>query len=225
MCCSPETRNFDHGEGFERVVRVEETDEDAALMAAFVRTRDRKMFEKLFERYRRPIIAHAARYLKDRARAEELAQEIFVRVYTTKTYEANAKFKTWLYRVATNVCLNELRRPENRERLESLNGVEEMKDVSASMLIGKPVSPEEMLASGELARRLDKTLDGLPANQRAAFLMARHENMSHEEIAEVLSTSVSAVKSLIHRALETLRREVNTVLSGEQALQVKEAAR
>ena len=218
-------RNFDHRKGFEHVVRVEETDEDAALMVSFVRTRDRKMFERLFEKYRRAIVAHAARYVRDRARAEELAQEIFVRVYTTKTYEANAKFKTWLYRVATNVCLNELRRPENREKLESLNGMEESKNVSASVLIQKPVSPEEVAASGELAKRLDRALDALPSNQRAAFLMARHDNLSHEEIAEALSTSVSAVKSLIHRALEALRKEVNTVLSGDQALNPKEATR
>jgi RNA polymerase sigma-70 factor, ECF subfamily len=207
------------------VVRVEETDGDAALMAAFVQTRDRKVFEQLFERYRRAIVAHAARYVKDRARAEELAQEIFVRVYTTKSYQANAKFKTWLYRVATNVCLNELRRPENKEKLESLNGVEETKNVSASVLISRPVSPEEVLSSVELAKRVDRALDALPANQRAAFLMARHDNMSHEEIAEALETSVSAVKSLIHRALEALRKEVNMVLRAEPVLEPKEAVR
>lgn len=194
-------------------------------MAAFVRTRDRKMFDALFQRYRSAIVAHAARYVKDRARAEELAQEIFVRVYTTKSYEANAKFKTWLYRVATNVCLNELRRPEHKEKLAALDGVEDTNSVSASVLISRPINPEEQLSSAELAKRVERALDALPANQRAAFLMARHDNMSHEEIAEALSTSVSAVKSLIHRALESLRKEVNQVLRAEPALEPKEAVR
>jgi RNA polymerase sigma-70 factor (ECF subfamily) len=81
------------------------------------------------------------------------------------------------------------------------------------------------MSSGELAKRLEKALDALPPNQRAAFLMARHDNMSHEEIAESLETSVSAVKSLIHRALEALRKEVSTVMSAEPALGPKEATR
>lgn len=183
------------------MVRVEDIDEDAALMASFVRSRDRKMFDRLFEKYRRAMVAHAGRYVKNRARAEELAQEVFVRVYTTKTYEANAKFKTWLYRVATNVCLNELRRPEHRETLE---GVE----------MPRPIDPEEHAAGDQLAKRLEKALDALPANQRAAFLMARQDNLSHEEIAHALDTSVSAVKSLIHRALEALRKETTLVMEG-----------
>jgi RNA polymerase sigma-70 factor (ECF subfamily) len=183
------------------MVRGLDIDEDAALMVAFVKSRDRKMFERLFEKYRRSMVAHASRYVKNRARAEELAQEIFVRVYTTKAYEANAKFKTWLYRVATNVCLNELRRPEHREALE---GVE----------MPRAINPEELAVGDQLAKRLDRAIDALPANQRAAFLMARQDNLSHEEIAHALETSVSAVKSLIHRALEALRKETNQVMEG-----------
>lgn len=205
------------------MVRVEvEEDEDATLMATFVQTRDRRMFERIFEKHRRAMVAHASRYVRDRARAEELAQEIFVRVYTTKTYEPSAKFKTWLYRVATNVCLNELRRPEHREKHLPLEDTTVERDVDrAGGLAGPPGTPEEATSGRELAVRLERALAELPANQRAAFLMARHESMSHEEIAEVLSTSVSAVKSLIHRALETLRKEVEA-LSAEPVRTRKE---
>jgi RNA polymerase sigma-70 factor (ECF subfamily) len=196
------------------VVRVDHTDDDAALMASFVKTRDRRVFEKLFQRHRRAMVMHATRFVRDRGRAEELAQEIFVRVYTTKTYEANAKFKTWLYRVATNVCLNELRKPEHQQKTSSIE----------SEVVVQPGTPEDSAAGKELAQRLDRALQALPANQRAAFLMARQDNLSHEEIAEALSTSVSAVKSLIHRALESLRREVNVTL-GESAAAREEAAR
>jgi RNA polymerase sigma-70 factor (ECF subfamily) len=206
------------------VVRVEEHDEDAAVMAAFVKTRDRRMFEQLFQKHRRAIVAHATRYVRDRGRAEELAQEIFVRVYTTKAYEPTAKFKTWIYRVATNVCLNELRRPEHQQKHEPLEASVDGRVAPEAALVAPAGTPEDTTSSRELAKRLERVLDELPTNQRAAFLMARHDSLSHEEIAEALSTSVPAVKSLIHRALEALRREVEGI-QAEPALRVKEATR
>jgi RNA polymerase sigma-70 factor (ECF subfamily) len=211
----------------ERTVTVAEDDEDARRMVAFVATRDRRLFEQLFERHRRAMVAHAGRYVRDAARAEELAQEVFVRVYRTRSYEPTARFKTWLYRVATNVCLNELRRPEHRQRHESLEARMETKaDPTAldSPLTPRGGSPEETTASAQLARRLDAALGALPENQRAAFLMARHDGLTHEEIAEVLSTTVPAVKSLIHRALEALRREVERV-GGEAGARPAEVRR
>src|SRR5688572_27063558 len=96
-------------------------DEDARLMERFVRTRNRRVFEVLFQKYKRPILSHALRFVRDPARAEELTQDVFIRVYTTKKYEATNRFKTWLYTVATNVCLNELRKIENKQKLESID--------------------------------------------------------------------------------------------------------
>lgn len=191
------------------MVRSGSGDDDATLMAAFVSTRDRKKFDVLFQRYRRAMVAYAARYVRDRARAEELAQEIFVRVYTTKHYEAEASFKTWLYRVATNLCLNEVRRPEHRQKLESLDQPAERRPVLRS----EDASPETEAAGRQLAVRLERVLAALPEKQRAAFVMARYEAMTHDEIAGALSTTVPAVKSLIHRALETLRREASVLLA------------
>src|SRR5688572_24033017 len=172
-------------------------EEDALLMERFVRTRDRRMFEVLFQKYKRPLLAHVMRFARDQARAEELTQDVFIRVYTTKKYEASGSLKTWLYRVATNVCLNELRKAENKADHE----VMEAEPASSE------ATPDEALAGRELAKTLQDALARLPANQRAALLMARQDGMTHEEIATALETSVAAVKSLIHRALETLRRE------------------
>jgi RNA polymerase sigma-70 factor (ECF subfamily) len=193
-------------------------DEDAALMVEFVATRDRRMFQQLFLRHRRAIVAYAQRYVRSPARAEELAQEIFVRVYTTKTYTATATFRTWLYRVATNVCLNDLRRPENKQRMEPLE-----EDGASTLAAPAASSPEAQLSERQLAAKLNGAMDRLPEKQRAAFIMARHENLSHGEIAEALSTTVPAVKSLIHRALETLRAETAALL--EQPLEAAEPAR
>ena len=174
-------------------------DDDAELMARFVQTRDRRVFEQLFSRHRRAMVAYAGRYVRNPARAEELAQEVFLRVYT-------AAFKTWLYRVATNVCLNELRKAEHKQKIESMD---QTPDDGAPRELAAPTgaSPEAQAHGRALAGQLEAALRGLPEKQRAAFLMARHQGLSHDEIAETLSTSVSAVKSLVHRALETLRKE------------------
>ncbi|MCA9553343.1 MAG: sigma-70 family RNA polymerase sigma factor [Myxococcales bacterium] len=182
-------------------------------MAEFVRTRDRRRFEMLFQRHKRGVLAHLRRYVRDPARAEELAQDVFVRVYTTKSYTPDTRFRTWLYRVATNVALNELRRPEHQQRMESMDAKAEGAPGSREALPNPAPNPEGALAGAQLARRIHGALAALPENQRAAFLMARQDALSHEEIAHALSTSVSAVKSLIHRALTTLRREAAQALT------------
>ena len=117
-------------------------DHDAQLMARFVKTRDRKVFEELYQRHRNAIVAYSGRYMRNGARAEEMAQEVFVRVYRTKRYEPNARFKTWLYRVATNVCLNEVRKLEHQQRIDSLD-----EDVSrpTEIATGDGLDPESHL--------------------------------------------------------------------------------
>lgn len=175
-----------------------EIDQEGAWMAEFVRTRDRALFDRLYRRYRERMVAYARRYVKDPGRSEELAQEVFIRVYRTRSYRPEAPFKSWLYRVATNLCLNELRRPENGQVQRRLD--EDVLDTHPD--------PEARALGSELSRRLQDTLERLPPKQRAAFVMARFEGLSHEQIAGALGTSVSATKSLIHRALEALRAEV-----------------
>lgn len=191
-------------------------DDDAKLMARFVQTRDRRMFEQLFSTHRRAMVAYAGRYVRNPARAEELAQEIFLRVYTTKSYTPTATFKTWLYRVATNVCLNELRKSEHKQQIESMDDTAEDGYAKTQLAAPPSASPEAQAHGNLLASQLEAALMALPDNQRAAFLMARHEGLSHEEIAEALSTSVSAVKSLVHRALETLRDRAKTAMQSPE---------
>ena len=125
-------------------------------------------------------------------------------------FQGDAAFKSWLYTVATNVCLNEVRRPEHRQRFESLDAPRD-EGKGAVLAAREDASPEAQMAHQQVAARLEATLAALPEKQRAAFLMVRHEAMTHEEIAKSLKTSVSAVKSLVHRALETLRKELRTI--------------
>jgi len=177
-------------------------DPDAALMLAFQRG-DAAAFRALYERHARAMVAFCHRFVKDAARAEELAQDVFVKLHQSAgRYAASARFKTFLYRVATNHCLNELRRGEHAARQATpgadRDGPEAAPDLDA--LPSGAASPHQELEAGRLAEAVAALLARLPEKQRAAFVLCRFEGMSYDEIAETLETSVSAVKSLVHRA-------------------------
>jgi RNA polymerase sigma-70 factor (ECF subfamily) len=175
-------------------------DPDAALMLAFQRG-DQAAFRVLYERHARTVIAYCHRFVKDAARAEELAQDVFVKLHrAAHRYAPEARFKTFLYRVATNHCLNELRRGEYAARQVRPGGPggEPAPDLDA--LPSRQASPLEEVEAERLAGAVTRLLGGLPEKQRAAFVLCRFEGLSYQEIAETLETSTSAVKSLVHRA-------------------------
>jgi RNA polymerase sigma-70 factor (ECF subfamily) len=173
-------------------------DPDAALMLAFQRG-DEGAYRTLFERHARAMVAFCHHFVRDAARAEELAQDVFVNVYRAKDrYQPSARFKTYLYRVASNLCLNELRRPERAARATSGRGEDGPPDPDD--LASPAASPEEMARGRALERAVRDMLAALPEKQRTALVLCRFEGLSYEEIAEVLGASLPAVKSLIHRA-------------------------
>lgn len=159
---------------------------------------DRAAFEQLFERYSTPLVSFLARMVPDRGRAEELAQEVFVRIHQARSrYEPRAKFSTYLFGIAHNLALNELDRAY-RKRETSLE------DPAADQVSSQDASIEEQLDAERTARRLEAGLARLPERQRSALLLRSREGMSYAEIAEVLGASSSGVKSLIHRGRERL---------------------
>ena len=177
-------------------------DDDAALMLAFQRG-DEAAFRLLYERHARAMVGYCHRYVKDAARAEELAQDVFVKLYrAAHRYAPSARFKTFLYRVATNHCLNELRRGEYAARAAAPGrgeaGHDEPPDLDA--LVSPAASPHQEVEAERLAGAVVRLLEGLPEKQRAAFVLCRFEGMSYEDIAETLETSAAAVKALVHRA-------------------------
>jgi RNA polymerase sigma-70 factor (ECF subfamily) len=178
-------------------------DPDAALMLAFQRG-DESAFRALYERHARAMVGFCHRFVKDAARAEELAQDVFVKLYrAAHRYTPGARFKTFLYRVATNHCLNELRRGEYAARPVAPGRDADGAEAAGPDLDALPspdASPHQALEAERLAGAVVRLLDGLPEKQRAAFVLCRFEGMSYEDIAETLETSVSAVKSLVHRA-------------------------
>jgi RNA polymerase sigma-70 factor, ECF subfamily len=192
-------------------------DPDAALMLR-VKQGDTAAFTELVDKYKQPVMNLACRTLRDATEAEDLAQNVFVQVYkSAHRYKVAAKFSTWLFTIARNLCLNEIRR-RSRHPAESLDAPHpEQEDQPLHQFEDrKSVSPPANLLQGELEEKIAEVLAGLPENQRTAILLCRQEELSYEEIAEVLGCSLSATKSLIHRGRETLKEKLKPYLRSGQ---------
>jgi RNA polymerase sigma-70 factor (ECF subfamily) len=193
------------------------SDPDAALMLR-VKQGDTAAFTELVEKYKQPVMNLAYRTLHDATEAEDLAQNVFVQVYKSAArYQSTAKFSTWLFTIARNLCLNEIRR-RSRHPAESLDTPHpEQEDQPLQQFEDKKTfSPPESLLQNELSQNIERALADLPENQRSALLLCRQEDLSYEEIAEILGCSLSATKSLIHRGRETLKERLKAYLrSGE----------
>lgn len=188
-------------------------DPDAALMLR-VKQGDRHAFESLVDKYRRPIMNLIYRTIGDAAEAEDLAQSTFVQVFrSAHRYRDAAKFSTWLYTIARNLCLNELRR-RSRHPAESLDATFPDSDDQPRhpVVDGKAPTPPDALLERELELKIQEALGALPPNQRLAVLLCRQEDLSYEDIARVVGCSVSATKSLIHRGRETLKQRLKPYL-------------
>jgi RNA polymerase sigma-70 factor, ECF subfamily len=173
-------------------------DPDAALLVAFQKG-DPSAFRTLFERHARSMVAFCHHFVKDAARAEELAQDVFLKLHqAAPRYRPTARFKTFLYRIASNHCLNELRRGEYGARRKP--APEDGGAPVADELPDSGPTPEEQAFGQALGDAVARMLAQLPEKQRLAFVLCRFEGLSYEEIAQVLETSQAAVKSLIHRA-------------------------
>lgn len=187
-------------------------DPDAALMLR-VKQGDRDAFEALVEKYKHPVMNLVYRTLPDATEAEDLAQHVFLQVWkSAHRYEVSAKFSTWVFTIARNLSLNEIRR-RSRHPAESLDQTSPDDDQPLRQIEDrKNFSAPDALLQGELEGKIDEALGDLPEKQRTALLLCREDELSYEEIAEVLGCSVSATKSLIHRARETLKQVLKPYL-------------
>ncbi len=208
-------RNLVPNPVFATLLRVmsAELDPDAALMLR-VRDGDRLAFETLVEKYKQPVVNLVARVISDFTEAEDVAQHVFVQVYkSAHRYEVTAKFSTWLFTIARNLSLNEIRR-RSRHRTDSLDQTfadddeHPMRQAADTRTFG----PTENLLQEELEAKVEEAIADLPEKQRTALLMCRHEEFSYDEIAEVVGCSLAATKSLIHRARETLKARLKPYL-------------
>ena len=189
--------------------RSEEDAEDVRLMR-LVAGGDTSAFEKVIERHQALVAGTAARMLGSNSDVEDIAQQVFIRVWkSARRYVPRAKFTTWLLKITRNLVFNELRRAKRRAHvpLQSEPGAEEipLKDETNP-------APDASLLEAELQRAIEEAIMQLPESQRMALVLRRYEQLSYEEIAEVLDLSVPAVKSVLFRARTELRSRLNKYL-------------
>jgi RNA polymerase sigma-70 factor (ECF subfamily) len=181
-------------------------DPDAALMVKVCGGHE-PSFETLLDRHRSQVVNHLYRLVHDRAIAEELAQDVFLRVYRFRNrYQPEAKFSTWLFRITTNVALNwrrDTRRESAHLRLDAA-----LHDTRRIQVPDRTLRADQHLLAEYHAKEIRDAIESLPGKQLAAVLMHKYEGMDYAAIAGVLDCSIPALKSLLFRAYETLRRRL-----------------
>jgi RNA polymerase sigma-70 factor (ECF subfamily) len=187
-----------------------DTESDVALMLR-VKDGDQEAFRTLIERHQRAVINVIHRAIDDAWEAEDLAQRVFIQVFRSASrYKPTAKFTTWLFTITHNTILNEHRR-RARHATQSLDAMAQPDDSDeAGVQVADPRAgdPAREAAERELQERIQQAIERLPDAQRTAVILCRFEGLAYEEIAQVLGCSVSAVKSLLHRARQTLKEQL-----------------
>lgn len=186
---------------------------DNALISAYLKG-DEYAFEELVSRYQNKLVNYVNRLIHDYEMAVDLAQEAFIRVYrNANRYKGEYQFSTWLYRIATNLAIDEIRRRERkgrfffynvRERCPQEDGTRRLPDLR--------YSPEKTLDRTEKLGKLQAAIDSLPEKYRFAFILKEVQELSYEEISKVLRISMGTVKSRVHRAKMLLREKLSGVL-------------
>lgn len=189
--------------------RCEGDAHDVALMGR-VGAGDMHAFEELVERHQRAVIGTVAKMLGNASEAEDIAQQVFVRVWKSAgRYEAQAKFTTWLFTITRNLVFNEVRR---RQRKPTVPADEREETTHRELEDARTVAPDDDLLQAELEEAIDRAIQSLPEKQRMAVILRRYEELPYEEIARVLSMSLPAVKSLLFRARTQLKESLQKYL-------------
>jgi len=187
-----------------------EIESDVALMLR-VKDGDHEAFRTLIERHQRAVINVIYRAIGDAWEAEDLAQRVFIQVFRSAgRYKPTAKFTTWLFTITHNAILNERRRRARHaaESLEAMARPDDSDEAGVHLADTRAADPAREAAERELQQRIQQAIEQLPEAQRTAVILCRFEGLAYEEIAQVLDCSVSAVKSLLHRARQTLKEQL-----------------
>ena len=187
-----------------------------------VKAGDDASFELLLRKYRTPLVHYLGRMTGDSAAAEDLAQEVFLRIYRARfQYAPSAKFTTWVFRIATNLALNARRDGRYRRMEVSIQegGYPDPGDARVLEIPDGQPGAEQRLMARDRAALIRRAVEELPEKQRAAVLLHKYEEMDYDQIAGILHCSESALKSLLFRAYETLRVKLAPLVSGIEVRQ------
>jgi RNA polymerase sigma-70 factor (ECF subfamily) len=182
-----------------------------------VKAGDELSFELLLQKYRTPLVNFLCRMVREQAAAEDLAQEVFLRVYRArKEYSPSAKFTTWLFRIATNLALNAIRDGRYRKMQISIDTPRD-EDEPVIEIAARETRADDRLIEEERNRMIRGAILALPEKQRAAVILHKYHEMDYAEIGKILGCSESALKSLLFRAYETLRVQLALLVAGPAA--------
>ncbi|NQT70462.1 MAG: sigma-70 family RNA polymerase sigma factor [Desulfobacteraceae bacterium] len=177
-----------------------------------IRLGDKHAFEVLIHRHQQSVLNFIFRFMGDPTEAEDLTQEVFLRVWKAAgTYRPDAKFTTWLYRIATNLCINKQRAIRINRLFAPSHSQEQRQDPKDSFITDEGaelLTPEDRLIDSEQSVQLLRALNKLPTSQRFAIVLKIYDEMSYQEIAQIMDRSVSAVDSLLIRAKKNLREKL-----------------
>ena len=176
-----------------------------------VRDGDAASFDTLLRRYRVPLVGYFRRMLRNPAMAEDLAQEVFLRVYKARErYEPEARFTTWLYRIATNLALNALR--DRKDEVPDAAEEDGEQEGARERFVDSHPTAEQSLIQRDRERLIRNAVAALPENQKAAVILHKYQEVDYHQIATILRVSESAVKSLLFRAYGTPRQRLEPLL-------------
>lgn len=189
---------------------------DVELMLR-VKVGDRASFAALLQRYRAPLIHYLNRMVRDQASAEELAQEVFLRVYRARRrYSPDARFTTWLFKIATNLALNRVR--DSRAQRGAETPMEELEPSRLGDIRDSRRTAEQEMIEQERVRKIREAVLALPEKQRAAVILHKYHDMDYAEIAKILGCSTSALRSLLFRAYESLRERLRPLVEAKEKI-------
>ena len=179
-----------------------ETDPDIQLMLDFANGDD-SAFNQIMGKYKGIVIGITRRYFNDRSRAEDIAQEVFLRIYLSKNkYKPKSKLSTWIFRITANLCLNDIRSRKREEgNLDLINDNTSSTDRELDII--------DKLEKEELNETVRSALLSLPERQRLAVILSKYDGLSYQEISKILNCSISAVDSILQRAKQTLKKQLN----------------
>ena len=189
---------------------------DVELMLR-VKAGDATSFAALLQRYRAPLIHYLNRMVQDQASAEELAQEVFLRVYRARgRYSPDARFTTWVFKIATNLALNRVR--DNRAQRGAETPMETLEPLALGGVRDPRRTAEQQMIEQERVRWIREAVLALPEKQRAAVILHKYHDMDYVQIAKILGCSTSALRSLLFRAYESLRERLRPLVEAKEQI-------